>query len=101
MRLGLKVIQEAVGSENYLLGCSAVFVPCIGFVDGMRTGGDIHPRFEAFSERVLANAGNSYLTGKVFNGDADYLVFREAADEDETVTDKKNKSGGSLSLNEA
>ncbi|MEX0982594.1 MAG: glycoside hydrolase family 36 protein [Bacteroidales bacterium] len=101
MRMGLKVISEAVGSDNYLLGCSAVFGPCIGFVDGMRTGGDINPRFEAFPERLLANAGNSYLSGKVFNGDADYLVFREAADEDETVTDKNNKSGGSLSLNEA
>jgi len=101
MRLGLKVIREAIGPDNYLLGCSAVFGPCIGFVDGMRTGGDIHPRFEAFSERVLANAGNSYLSGKVFNGDADYLVFREAADEDETITDKRHKSGGSLSLNEA
>lgn len=101
MRIGLKIIQDAVGPDNYLLGCSAVFGPCIGFVDGMRTGGDIHPRFEAFSERVLANAGNSYLGGKVWNGDADYLVFREAADEDETVTDKKNKSGGSLTLNEA
>ncbi|MCF8363026.1 MAG: alpha-galactosidase [Prolixibacteraceae bacterium] len=99
MRMGLKIIQDAVGPDNYLLGCSAVFGPCIGFVDGMRTGGDIHPRFEAFSERVLANAGNSYLGGKVWNGDADYLVFREAADEDETVTYKKNKSGGSLSLN--
>lgn len=101
MRLGLKTIQDAVGPDSYLLGCSAVFGPCIGFVDGMRTGGDIHPRFEAFPGRVLANTGNSYLSGKVFNGDADYLVFREAADEDETVTDKNNKSGGSLSLNEA
>lgn len=101
MRLGLKTIRDAIGQDNYLLGCSAVFGPCIGFVDGMRTGGDIHPRFEAFPERVLANIGNSYLSGKVFNGDADYLVFRAAEDEDETVTDGNNKHGGSLTLNEA
>lgn len=101
MRLGLQVISEAVGPENYLLGCSAVFGPCIGFVDGMRTGGDINPRFEDFSERVLANTGNAYLNGKVFNGDADYLVFRAAADEDETVAQGNTKHGGSLTLNEA
>lgn len=101
MRLGLKAMSEAVGPENYLLGCSAVFGPCIGFVDGMRTGNDIHPRYEAFPVRVLANAGNSYLGDKVYNVDADFLVLREAADEDEGVTQAANKSGGSLSLNEA
>jgi alpha-galactosidase len=101
MRLGLKVISEAVGPDNYLLGCSAVFGPCIGFVNGMRTGGDINPRFENFPERVLANAGNSYLSGKVFNGDADYLVFRASEDEDETVASGNIKHGGSMTLNEA
>ncbi|MBV5348103.1 hypothetical protein JZU61_00275, partial [bacterium] len=56
---------------------------------------------EAFPERVLANAGNAYLSGKVFEGDADYLVFREAADEDQSVAVEKVKNGGSLTLNEA
>jgi alpha-galactosidase len=101
MRMGLQTMREAAGPDTYILGCSAVFGPCIGFVDGMRTGGDINPRYEAFPERVLANAGNSYLSGKVFNGDADYLVFREAADEDEFVAVEKVKNGGSLTLNEA
>ncbi len=101
MRLGLRAMREAVGQENYLLGCSAVFGPCIGLVDGMRTGGDVSPRYEAFPERALANAGNYYLHGKVFNIDVDYLVFREAADEDEKVSAEKVKRGGSLALNEA
>ena len=101
MRLGLQTMREVAGPDVYILGCSAVFGPIIGFVDGMRTGGDINPRFEAFPERVLANAGNSYLSNKVFNGDADYLVFREAADEDESVAIEKVKNGGSLTLNEA
>lgn len=100
-RLGMKTIREAIGPENYFLGCSAVFGPCIGFVDGMRTGGDVHPRFEAFPERSLANTGNFYLSGKVFNGDCDYLVFREAADEDKTIFQSPNKFGGSLPMNEA
>ena len=101
MRLGLQAMRDAVGRENYLLGCSAVFGPCIGFVDGMRTGGDISPRFEAFPERSLANLGHFYLSGKVFNGDIDYLTFRAAADEDEKVSKEAVKHGGSLAMNEA
>ena len=100
-RLGMKTMREAMGPDIYFLGCSAVFGPCIGFVDGMRTGGDISPRYEAFPERCLANLGHFYLSGKVFNGDADYLVFRAAADEDEKVSKNSNKSGGSVTLNEA
>jgi len=100
-RLGMKTMREAMGTDTYFLGCSAVFGPCIGFVDGMRTGGDIHPRYEAFPERCLANLGNFYLSGKVFNGDADYLVFREAADEDKTVSQEDVKNGGRLTMNEA
>jgi alpha-galactosidase len=101
MRLGLQAMREAIGPDNYLLGCSAVFGPCIGFVDGMRTGADISPRYEAFPERSLGNLGHFYLSGKVFNGDADYLVFREAADEDEKVSAEEVKHGGSMSMNEA
>lgn len=100
-RLGMKTMREAMGPEAYFLGCSAVFGPCIGFVDGMRTGGDIHPRYEAFPERCLANLSNYYLSGKVFNGDADYLVFREAIDEDDTVSKEEHKYGGKMALNEA
>lgn len=99
-RLGMQAMRDAIGPENYFLGCSAVFGPCIGFVDGMRTGADVHPRFEAFSERALGNAGNYYLAGKVFNGDADYLVFRAAADEDDRVFRARHKFGGTLTLNE-
>jgi alpha-galactosidase len=100
-RLGMQAMREAMGPDSYFLGCSAVFGPCIGFVDGMRTGGDIHPRYQAFPERSLANLGNFYLSGKVFNGDADYVVFREAIDEDETVSKEDVKHGGSMTLNEA
>ena len=100
-RLGMKTMREAMGPDTYFLGCSAVFGPCIGFVDGMRTGGDIHPRYEAFPERSLANLGNFYLSGKVWNGDADYLVFREAADEDKTVSQEDVKHGGRMTMNEA
>ncbi len=100
-RLAMQTMRDAMGPESYFLGCSAVFGPCIGFVDGMRTGGDIHPNYEDFPERCLSNLSNFYLSGKVWNGDADYIVFREAADEDDKVSKEEVKSGGSLTLNEA
>jgi alpha-galactosidase len=100
-RLGMKTMRESMGTDAYFLGCSAVFGPCIGFVDGMRTGGDIHPVYPAFPERSLANLGHFYLSGKVFHGDADYLVFRAAADEDEKVSKEASKHGGTLTMNEA
>ncbi|MEI7532792.1 MAG: glycoside hydrolase family 36 protein [Verrucomicrobiae bacterium] len=100
-RLAMQAMREAMGTDTYFLGCSAVFGPCIGFVDGMRTGGDISPRYDAFPERCLANLSNFYLSGKVWNGDADYLVFREAADEDATVSQEDVKHGGSMTMNEA
>ncbi len=100
-RLAMQTMRDAMGPESYFLGCSAVFGPCIGFVDGMRTGGDIHPNYKDFPERCLSNLSNFYLSGKVWNGDADYIVFREAADEDDKVSKEEVKSGGSLTLNEA
>ncbi len=100
-RLGMQTIREAIGRENYFLGCSAFIGPAIGFVDGMRTGADISPQFDHFAPRVLGNAGHAYLAEAVFNVDCDYLVFRAAEDEDERVSGDKGKSGGSLTLNEA
>jgi alpha-galactosidase len=97
----MKTMREAMGDDIYFLGCSAVFGPTIGFVDGMRTGGDINPIFQAFPERCLGNLSNFYLSGKVFNGDADYLVFREAIDEDATVSQEDVKHGHSMTMNEA
>ena len=100
-RLGMKTMRDAMGDDIYFLGCSAVFGPTIGFVDGMRTGGDINPIYQAFPERCLGNLSNFYLSGKVFNGDADYLVFREAIDEDATVSQEDVKHGHSMTMNEA
>ncbi|KAB1154028.1 glycoside hydrolase family 36 protein [Flavobacterium luteum] len=100
-RLGMQTMRKAMGEDSYFLGCSAVFGPCIGFVDGMRTGGDIHPVYEAFPERCLANLSQFYLSGKVFNGDADYLVFREGIDEDDKVSQEQFKHAGSMTISEA
>ncbi|UCE04930.1 MAG: alpha-galactosidase, partial [bacterium] len=100
-RAGITAIKEALGDDVYFLGCSAVFGPAIGFVDGMRTGGDISPRFDFYKTRCLQNGGNYYLHKKVFNCDFDYLVFRNKLDEDEHVQTSTNKYGGDITLNEA
>ena len=100
-RAGIASMKEALGDEVYLVGCSAVFGPAIGFVDGMRTGGDISPRFEFYKTRCLQNGGNYYLHNKAFNCDPDYLVVRNKNDEDEKVQQSQHKYGGSTTLNEA
>jgi len=99
-RLGMATMQEAIGEENYFLGCSAIFGPAIGFVDGMRTGADIHPTFDAFRNRAAANSSNFYLDGTVFRADVDYLVFREGEDEDDRVSGDPHKSGNVTPMNE-
>jgi alpha-galactosidase len=99
-RLGIKAIGDAIGQENYFLGCSAVFGPCVGFVDAMRTAGDISPAYDAFGERAMGNSGNFYLKS-VFNLDPDYIVVRAAADEDATVFGADKKNGGTLTENES
>ena len=98
-RLGIKAIGDAIGKENYFLGCSAVFGPTVGFVDAMRTAGDIHPHYDSFGERALGNSGNFYLKS-VFNLDPDYIVVRAAADEDATIFKSEKKNGGNLTENE-
>ena len=99
-RMGMKAIREAIGDDCYFLGCSAVFGPCIGFVDGMRTGGDISPVFEFYKTRCLMNAGNYYLHNKVFSGDADYIVLRNKDDEGDNVFKSSHKHGGTVTDNE-
>jgi alpha-galactosidase len=99
-RLGMQTMREAIGTDGYFLGCTAVFGPTIGFVDAMRTGNDINPVYESFGERALSNSSNFYLKS-VFNLDPDYMVARAAADEDASVSIEDRKSGGTLTENEA
>jgi alpha-galactosidase len=99
-RAGLKAMREGIG-KNYFLGCSSVFGPNYGLIDGLRTGPDIDPRFEAYRTHQLQNAGNFYLNQSVVQTDADYLVVRNKVDEDSTRAQGRNKFGGDVTLNEA
>ena len=41
MRETLAMIRKAIGEDSYLLGSIAPFMPCIGYVDGMRIASDM------------------------------------------------------------
>jgi alpha-galactosidase len=100
-RAGLKAMREGIAS-GYFLGCSSMFGTTFGIVDGLRAGPDIDPKFEAFSNRSLHNAGGFYLNKTLVQTDADYLVLRSKEDEEaERAWDVGRKFGGNLTLDEA
>jgi alpha-galactosidase len=99
-RAGLKAMRDGIG-EAFFLGCSSVFGPNFGYIDGLRTGPDINPRYEAYRSHVLQNAGNFYLNQTIVQNDADYIVVRSKEDEDAARAQGKEKFGGNVTFNEA
>ena len=96
----LGIVKETLSDDVYVLGCSAQFGPCIGYVHGMRAGPDIFPNFEAVKKSAVSNLSNYFLHEKVFNCDSDYLVLRSSENEDVERYASSSKAG-SLTLNEA
>ena len=99
-RAGLLAMREGMG-DSYFLGCSAIFGPTFGIVDGLRTGADICPTFDYYKACTLQNAGNFYLNQTVVQNDADYLVVRNKDDEEPERAWGENKFGGNTTLDEA
>ncbi len=99
-RAGLKAMREGIG-DAFFLGCSSVFGPTFGLVDGLRTGSDISPTMDFYRTRCLQNGGNFYLNKNIVQNDADYLVLRNKFDEDPDDAKVGNKFGGTTSLAEA
>lgn len=99
-RAGLKAMREGMG-DAYFLGCSAIFGPTFGIVDGLRTGGDISPTFDYYETRCLQNGGNFYLNNSVIKNDADYLVVRNKDDEEPERAWGEDKFGGNTTFDEA
>ena len=99
-RAGLQAMREGIG-DAFFLGCSSVFGPTYGLVDGLRTGGDISPTMDFYRTRCLQNGGNFFLNGTVVQNDADYLVVRSKEDEEAERAWGKNKFGGDITLDEA
>jgi alpha-galactosidase len=99
--LGLTAMRRGMGPDAFFVGCSAVFGPTFGHVDGLRSGADINPEFRQFKKCAVDNSGNFYLHGKVVHTDADYHVVRAKEDQDETLVKAANKDGKGMTLNEA
>jgi len=99
-RAGLMAMREGI-DDAFFLGCSSIFGPTFGLVDGLRTGGDISPVMESYRTRCLQNGGNFFLNRSVVQNDADYLVVRNRYDEDPADARGNNKFGGATSLAEA
>ena len=99
-RAGFKAMRDGIG-EAFFLGCSSVFGPNFGYIDGLRTGPDINPRYESYQSHVLQNAGNFYLNQTIVQNDADYIVVRSKEDEDASRAQGKEKFGGNVTFNEA
>jgi alpha-galactosidase len=99
-RAGLLAMRDGIG-DGYFLGCSAIFGPTFGIVDGLRTGADICPTFDYYEACSLQNMGNFYLNQTVVQADADYLVVRNKDDEEPERAWGENKFGGNTTFDEA
>jgi alpha-galactosidase len=99
-RAGLNAMREGMG-DAFFLGCSAIFGPTFGIVDGLRTGADICPTFDYYEACSFQNAGNFYLNQTVVQNDADYLVVRNKDDEESERAWGVNKFGGNTTFDEA
>ena len=72
----LSAIREEAGENTYLLGCSAAFGPCVGHVDGMRTGPDIGPSATSVSMTAGCCMASYPFHRTWFQCDTDYFVLR-------------------------
>ncbi len=86
----LGAIREEAGKDTYLLGCSAVFGPCVGHVDGMRTGPDIGPGATSVCMTAGCCMASYPFHRKWFQCDTDYLIVRGKGMKDEEAASCKS-----------
>lgn len=53
LRLGLKIMREAMGNDAYFLACGAPILPCLGLCDALRVGPDVANEWENHRDSVL------------------------------------------------
>ena len=87
----LAMIRDAIGDESYLLGSIAPFMPCIGFMDGMRIASDMGAQWTdgAFGPYNLLQElpYDNYFNNIFWQNDPDSVILRDFAThltEDET-----------------
>ncbi|MBQ9156761.1 MAG: alpha-galactosidase [Eubacterium sp.] len=80
LRNVLSVIRGAIGEDSYLLGCIAPFMPCIGYVDGMRIAGDVGAQWEdTFGPVNLLRElpADNYFQNIFWQNDPDSVLLRD------------------------
>jgi hypothetical protein len=76
-QMGLAAIRRGTGSDKFILGCGAPIGPSIGFVDGMRIGGDVYAGWGGITPAVKAAAARWFYHRAVWDDDPDCLVVRD------------------------
>lgn len=80
MRDALTTIRDAIGRDAFWLGCIAPYMPCVGFMDAMRIGGDVGPSWRgAFGpQNMLGETAHSQHFNHVFwQNDPDAIMLRD------------------------
>lgn len=79
LRDAMQVIREEIGEESYWLGCIAPFYPFIGYVDGMRVGGDVGSQWKGnFNPQNMIDSvlANNYSNHIYYQNDPDSILLR-------------------------
>lgn len=82
LRRGLEIIREAAGETAFILGCTSLFGPAIGLVDGMRVGPDVSTEWNAGLAPSVRHAmrmtlQRGWMHGRWWVNDPDCLVVRD------------------------
>jgi hypothetical protein len=76
-QMGLNAIRKGVGSDKFILGCGAPLGSSVGFVDGMRIGGDVYAGWDGVTPGVNAAAQRTFYHDNVWYDDPDCLIVRD------------------------
>ena len=75
-RAGLAAIRDGLGPEAFLLGCGAPLQHAVGYVNGMRIGGDVDASWAGLQAPARAAALRSFYHRGTWLNDPDCLVVR-------------------------
>jgi alpha-galactosidase len=77
----MTAIREEIGEDCYWLGCIAPFLPSIGFVDGMRIGGDVGASWGSGDfgpdNMIREVVGSHYYNHIYWQNDPDAVMLRD------------------------
>ena len=79
----IRVINEAVPEDTFILGCTCPFAPVVGLVDGIRTSCDIGGDWDSTKQVFNRVLNRLFYHKKLFICDADCLIIRSPENEDE------------------